>query len=355
MAEYSLPEQGASFPPEWFDLTKMYEVTGPYIQEGWNRTPQAIEAEVNIWQDQAHALGYANYRTFMRGRFQDLARSGIPALPVLLCIGWANGTPANLPAIVMLRLWLGELFSLLYPEDALEELVTRTNNALINSRPPVWDGALALGRQLWPERSGKQVTERLNNWLADYVASYVWGITWLRLKIWPQTARTAPYAHEKKSQDSMEAWNTMSPEDAVKCAQLERIFGEKARQLPGYNPEHPLANMVKRESPKLPAPGAKAFLLIATILPLVIYHHWSLADIARCLVIARSDLAVQFQLDDPGKRAEACRYIRRQLLKPMGIKLPSHAGRPVGSSDSHPKAFNCAILCALTPHLQAVP
>jgi hypothetical protein len=334
-------------PPEWFDLTKVYDpnVVGSCLQQVKSPTP----AEVKPWLSSLE-LPFKQYRKFMQGQFRALAAAD-PRAPVDLMVQWADAT-GGVPASCVLALWLAELLSLAHPRDEPDTLRSRITNAL-GDRGKIWSGACSVGRELWPNRSVKQIQEKLIALLADHVAAQLWGCRILRLKVWPQTARRKPYAHEGRSQDVRAAWNTMEPKDAVVGAQLERTFGEPARKDPGYNPEHPLAHAVKIESAKPPAQGQKAFLLIITIVPLVLHHSWGLIDMARCLVISRPDLAIQFDISDPAKRDRACRYVKRQLLKPLGLGgLTNDPGRPSGSGGALPPGFGSARLSALALRTQ---
>ena len=142
----------------------------------------------------------------------------------------------------------------------------------------------------------------------------------------------------------MAAWSRMEPRDAVRGAQLERMLGEK---VPRYDPNHPLANRVKIETPKSPAQGQKAFLLVTTIAPLILHHNWSLVDIVRCLIISHPHFARKFDINDPAKRSDGRKYVARHLLEPMGLQdLVSPQGRPAGSGNRSPRGFGSAYLTA---------
>ena len=218
----------------------------------------------------------------MRDDFRRLARRH-PELPLDVLISWVKATTD--PAGGIIDSWLGELVSLkLYPEDNLKEL----QEGLLRARAyleNIWNDAVTIGHYLWSELSERQIKGRLNNYLADHTAVQIWGSKRIKEIIYPQTTRTKPHVQEQRSQDGMEAWNTMNAGEAIVCAELEQIFPE-ARQLAGYNPDHPLAVAVKNESPKLLPQIAKAFCLIVTISPLVIHHRWTLNNIASCLTIA---------------------------------------------------------------------
>jgi hypothetical protein len=246
----------------------------------------------------------------------------------------------------MLGCWLGELLSLAHPLDPPDILSGRVSNAL-EDRSHIWNGACSIGRELWPKlwpnRSTKQIEEELALWLADHVAAHLWGARWLCATIWPQTARTEAHADERRNQDIMAAWGTMNAGNASRAAQLERIFGEVVRKDPSYYPEHPLSHRVKIESPKVPPPGQKAFVLLFTILPLVLHHKWTAADILRSMMILEPPWASAFDLRDPSKRDAGRRYVIRGLLKPAGLSsiVPAR-GRPQGSDDRPPPAFGLA-------------
>jgi hypothetical protein len=342
MQEYSPPNKDANNPPvEWFDIANMFcpAVLGKYSQQ--HPIPPDIKDELATWIEQANALAFEQYRKFMHGRVRTLAAAE-PRLVLDILFRWAEAMPPNM----MLPYWLAELFALAEPSDTPETIAARIRNAL-EKPSALWGAACRFGRDRWKKLSDERIRERLMNYLADHVASQIWLPLWLKRKLFPQLLRTEPYLYEQHNKDIMEAWDTMDPKEAISCGWLERIFGDKARQLPGYNPEHPRAHAVKIEQPKIPPPGLKAFLLVGAILPLVLHHHWSAVDILRILIIARPGLATQFQLDDPVKRALGCRYVHRQLLEAMGIELNREEGRPGGTSNSRPPAFEAAYLFAL--------
>ena len=228
-------------------------------------------------------LDFKLYCKAMRDDFRRLARRH-PELPLDVLISWVKATTD--PAGGIIDSWLGELVSLkLYPEDNLKEL----QEGLLRARAyleNIWNDAVTIGHYLWSELSERQIKGRLNNYLADHTAVQIWGSKRIKEIIYPQTTRTKPHVQEQRSQDGMEAWNTMNAGEAIVCAELEQIFPE-ARQLAGYNPDHPLAVAVKNESPKLLPQIAKAFCLIVTISPLVIHHRWTLNNIASCVAISR--------------------------------------------------------------------
>jgi hypothetical protein len=335
--------------PEWFDVSRIYDsgVMVPLLQQ---QIPAGIEAELKIWLDQVTKLSFEQYRKVIRGQFRALAGAD-PRAPVDLIVQWASSTLAGLPASSMLGCWLGELLSLTHSNEVPKALFERVANALKNP-PQIWTGACTIGDELWSgksaKQSAKQIEERLSLWLADHVAAHLWGARWLMKTIWPQTARTEPYAYEQRSQDIMDSRNTMKSADAIQKGQLERIFGEAARKDPDYNPEHPQAHAVKIESPKMPPPGQKAFLLLFTILPLVLHHKWTAADILRSMMILQPPWAKPFDLKDPAKRDVDCRYVVRGLLKPAGLwSIVPAPGRPQGSGDQQPPAWGLAYNAAL--------
>jgi hypothetical protein len=245
-----------------------------------------------------------------------------------------------MPAAAMLSPWLTELLALKNPRDDAPTLEGRAKNAL-SDHPKIWDKSLLIARELWPNRSAQQNRERLVCWLADHVAAHIWGTCWILQRIYPQTGRSEPTATERRNRDVMKAWGSdLQAREASRGAELEGIFGEKARQLPGYNPDHPVAHAVKLgiQNPKLPSPGAKAFLLVITLLPLVIHdQNWLLVDIARCMEIACPRLAGQPRLND---------FIARSIMDPMGLKdLVNPARRR--SENFRPRAFGSGYLTAL--------
>jgi hypothetical protein len=343
-----LGKLSTSINPAWFDLTRIYDSTvmTPLLRR---QIPASIEAELKIWLDQPAKPSFEQYRKVIRGRFRALAAADSRA-PVDLIMQWASSTIAGLSAGSMLGLWLGELLSLAHPLDPPGILSDRVRNA-VEDPSLLWNGACSIGSELWSgksaKQSAKQIEERLNLWLADHVSAHLWGTRWLRKTIWPQTARTEPYVREQRDQDIMTAWDTMKPQDAIRAAQLERIFGEVARKDPSYHPEHPLSHRVKIESPKVPPPGQKAFVLLFTILPLVLHHKWTAADILRSMMILEPPWADTFNLKDPIKYAAGRQYVARGLLKLAGLSSIVPPGRPQGSGNRLPSAFGLARNAAL--------
>jgi hypothetical protein len=172
------------------------------------------------------------------------------------------------------------------------------------------------------------------------VACQLWGGQWLRLKNYPQTLRTKPYAQERRNQDTMERWKA-EPKEVVLEAQLERIFDDVLRRArPSYDPNHPLAHAVKLEQPKEPPQGNVPFLMLFSLLPLAQHQRWHTVDILRCLLSLRPSLTSRFGIDDPEKRASGCQYVTRQLLRPIGLGSLDVQGRP--ASGGGPPAFGAA-------------
>jgi hypothetical protein len=314
MSEYQPENQEANLLPEWWvDPTKGYNnqgVTLPYLRE--SKIPPAIKDAVAPWLEQARKRAFEPYRKDMREVFRKLARPH-PAQPVDVLIGWANATPCGVPAVAMLSLWLTELLALKNPRDDSPTLEGRAKNAL-SDLPKIWDKSFLIARELWPGRSAQQNQERLVCWLADHVAAQIWGCFWVHQRIYPQTGRSEPTATERRNRDVMKAWgNDAEAREASRGAELEGILGERARQLPAYNPDHPVAHAVKLgiQNPKLPSPGAKSFFLVITLLPLVIHHNWLLVDIVRCMEITCPKLAGHSRLND---------FIARSIMAPMGLK-----------------------------------
>jgi hypothetical protein len=300
--------------------------------------PDAVATTLRGWQQKAACLPLERYMEFMR---EDFCRYSAvePSAPVELLVQWAN-TSCGQSAAAML-LWLGELFAEAHPGGTPDELKTRTENALCRDHyQHIWPGAFSIGRELWPGLSKKQIIRRLISQLSDYVACQLWGGRWLRLKNYPQTARTKPYAHERRNQDAMERWEGTDPKEVILAAQLERILDDVLSQAKSSYPNHPLAHAVKLEQPKEPVQGNVPFLMLFSLLPLIQHQRWCTADVLRCLLLLRPDLQNQFDLEHPEKRAAGCKYINRQLLKPIGLGSLDVRGRPV--SGNRPPAFEAA-------------
>jgi hypothetical protein len=303
--------------------------------------PDAVAIRLKDWQDKAALLSLERYMESVREDFRRYSAAH-PSATVELLTQWAN-TSCGQPAAAAMLLWLGELFAEAHPKNTPDDLKTSTENALCRDHyQNIWGGALSIGRELWSKEglSEKQVVRRLTSRLSDYVACQLWGGRWLRLKNYPQTKRTEPYAHERRNQDTMERWKG-EPKEVVLEAQLERIFDDELRRArPSYDPNHPLAHAVKLEQPKEPVQGNISFLMLFSLIPLIQHQHWCTADILRCLLLLRPDLQSQFDLEHPEKRSAGCKYINRQLLKPIGLDSRDARGRPV--SGNHPPAFEAA-------------
>jgi hypothetical protein len=340
MQNHQPEKQASSLPLEWLNVSDIYNpgLVRPFLENA--RLPNGIKPAQKAWNDKAKELSLQGYTKFMKGQFRNLAAAD-PRAPVDLVVQWAAAT-GKPPATTILALWLGELLSLAHSNASPETLNIKVRNALNDSN--IWDGAFSIGRGLWGDRSKTQIRNRLNAWLADHVAAHLWGGHWVIRKYLPQTARKEPYAHERKNPDLWAAWQTMRPEDAVKGGQLERTLGVPRDQ--NYNPNHPLAVAVKNERPKVPSQGEGVFELIFTVAPLAIHHGWSSVDILRCLLLLRPGWAAQFSLDDSEGRAKGSRYVRRQLLKPIGLDDLADRGRPSGG-DCLPPAFGLARNAAL--------
>ncbi len=326
-----------NFMREWYNFSKMYDppTVIPLLQQP---IPDAVAIRLKGWQDKAALLPLEHCMEIMREDFRHYSEAE-PSAPVEFLVQWAN-TSCGQPAAAAMLLWMGELFAEAHPKNTPDELKTRTENALCRDHyQHIWPGAYSIGRELWPSLSEKQVIRRLTSRLSDYVACQVWGGRWLRLKNYPQTKRTEPHAHERRSRDIMERWKG-DPKEVVLEAQEERIFDDLLRRARPAYPNHPLAHAVKLEQPKEPAQGNAAFLMLFSLIPLAQHQYWCTADILRCLLLLRPGLQSQFDLGDPEKRAAGCKYINRQLLKPIGLGSLDAQGRP--ANGARPTAFGAA-------------
>jgi hypothetical protein len=126
MTKYRSENPGASPPPEWSDLTKMYDVVGPYFEQ---RVPPDTVSSLARWVNPEDLeLPFGRYKKIRRVQWRAMAAAD-PRAPVDLLVQWADATTGGLPAVVMLILWLGELLSLAHPGDEPETLQGRVNNA----------------------------------------------------------------------------------------------------------------------------------------------------------------------------------------------------------------------------------
>jgi hypothetical protein len=126
------PEKHAgSLPPEWFDVTKIYDpgLVRPFLEKA--SLPDEVKPTQKIWNDKAKELSLQKYIKFMQGQFRNLAAAD-PRAPVDLIVQWATAT-GNPPPTAILALWLGELLSLAHPDASPETLNMKVRNALNDS------------------------------------------------------------------------------------------------------------------------------------------------------------------------------------------------------------------------------
>jgi hypothetical protein len=323
------------------DITNLYDrelitahLPPPYVRE--------LKLAVKPWFDGTSKFALEGYAINMRRHFRDLAKADERG-PFDLILKLANHT-GGAPWSPILASWIGELLSCVHPKDDSVRLKKRVAEAM-RDPSPLWPAAVDLGEEIWNDEklSTASVHTRINNWLADHCAAHLFYGVWIRRQVWPQTFRSEPTITEKRTRDVMAAWGSVSAEDAVFGAQLQRTFGIA---IENYNPDHPLAHRVKIESPLKPALGQKAWMLIFSILPLIRHHQWSAADICRVLVILRPDLAAQWAAR---KRDDGPKYVREHILTKIGLAKAAAGRRKTG----RPTGFNLARL--VCENLQTLP
>jgi hypothetical protein len=319
----------------WIDLLQLYNraVMEQLLQQP---IPSGVASELKILYTQADELSLALYLDWMRDYFRKFAAVN-PNGPVEMLVQWGN-VPCGVGAVAAMRLWVGELLALAHPKASPSEIQERAHRVL-NDRDNIWDGVCLLGRrQLWSSLSQTQIAQRLRNWLADHVAVQIWGSKWMKASAWPETARTRPHVYEQRKRDTMTCWETMTPHEAVRNAELEMIFDDLVRQaVPNYVSHHPLAVAVKQASPQKDMRWCQTMSLIFALVPIVKHQGWNTSDILTLLLELHPDLRNKFLLNDASARDDGCRHIRRRFLEPIGFKCP---GSPVRPANHVPRAMS---------------
>lgn len=317
-----------------YDLSQMYHPSNSIQLQ--QPIPSEAEAELMLLFDKARKLSLVEYFGWMQQYFRKFIEVN-PNGPIELLRQWGS-VPVGKGARSAMRLWLGELLSLAYSDALPAEIKRRAENALGDQ--DIWDSACSIGRHAFRGKSQSKIDKLLRDWLSDHVAVQIWGGLWLHAITYPETRRHRPYQYECRKKDTLASWDTMTPVEAVRNAQLERIFGEGVRQaIPQYNADHPLSVAVKRESPQRDDKWGRTMFMLLALVPMIRHHGWQTANILHCVLELHPDLRDRFDLKDPIARAKGCRYIHRRLLDQIGIACNDTPGRPVGNN---PRAFAVA-------------